>query len=480
MKRDDSIPEGEPDLMSAQPLLDRAMPLDVPAAGSVLAGAYRVDGVLATGGMGVVLRATELASERAVAIKVMTAGAAADREQVARFRREAKAASSLTSKHVVRVLDFGELDSGLPFLVMEHLDGTSLAELLKTRGALPVGEAVDYVLQAIHGVAEAHRLGIVHRDLKPANLFVTGEPSAHVIKVLDFGASKLTAESTVDPADPGGMTLASSLIGSPRYMAPEQIRSALEVDARADVYALGATLHELLSGNPIFCADSLARIFAHVLWDAPEALSATRDDVPAALEAVVLRCLAKAPADRYATVEALADALASFASSQRQHQRKAPPRPAPPAPASGSKLVAARLFKPVDAASPRPPAAATRGAVVIRSTAKMPRVKLAGEAPKRTVKIAAFALAARLGPTVLVVPSPATGTTKMVRFASGADGRGARAAPATSMRAVAALAIVVVLVAIVAAIGVAQQRGRARSAAARAPTSNVVESAHAR
>jgi eukaryotic-like serine/threonine-protein kinase len=408
--------------MSAQPLVNEGIPIDIPEVGSVFADAYRIEAVLGTGGMGVILRATELASERCVAIKLMTPAAAAVPEQVARFRREAKAASSLTSKHVVRVLDSGELDSGLPFIVMEHLEGSSLVDVVKKRGPLPIAEAVDYVLQAIHGVAEAHVLGVVHRDLKPANLFLCGDDSAPIIKVLDFGASKLMAESQVDPSDPGGVTIASSLIGSPRYMAPEQIRTALEVDARADVYALGATLHELLSGQPIFFADSLARIFAQVLWDPPQALSTTRDDVPPALADVVMKCLAKTPEDRYATVEALASALAPFgpaaspAPSRAADAARAPaPPPLPlrknkpppkPSRASGSKLIASRLFKPEEVTIVDAPPAVGRVSsaacveVVIKATARMPRVKMASEPPKRTMKLAAFALAARFNPGV--------------------------------------------------------------------------------
>lgn len=496
--------------MSAQPLVNDALPLDVPAIGTVLAGAYRVDGLLGNGGMGIILRATEIAADRPVAIKLMTAASAADPEQVARFRREAKAASSLTSKHVVRVLDFGELPSGPPYLVMEHLEGAPLVDLLKERGQLRVSEAVDYVLQAIHGIAEAHALGIVHRDLKPANLFVTGDATAPVVKVIDFGASKLTAESNVDPSDPGGVTIASSLIGSPRYMAPEQIRSALEVDARADIYALGATLHEVLSGKPIFFADTLARIFAQVLWDEPEPLSATRDDVPAGLVEIISKCLAKAPADRYATVEALAVALAPFGPSGEVGAAEAaatsasgmapamakpaaakpapakPPRPPPPVPkrsaVSGSKLVAARLFKPDDATAPagestvsgrpmprkRNGTSASKAAVVLKSTARMPRVKLTREAPKRTVRIAAFALAARFAPhdddgaaTTEDATDRGARTVKMDRFdlplAAFARPRPRSRFP----RALIVFAVVAAVVALAAAIGITRSRTHA-------------------
>jgi eukaryotic-like serine/threonine-protein kinase len=418
--------------MSAQPLVNEGIPVDIPEVGSVLADAYRVDGVLGSGGMGVILRATELSSERCVAIKIMTAAAAAIPEQVARFRRESKAAASLTSKHVVRVLDSGELDSGLPFIVMEHLEGSSLADIAKQRGPLPIGECINYVLQAINGIAEAHALGVVHRDLKPANLFLCGEGDAAIIKVLDFGASKLMADSQVDPSDPGGVTIASSLIGSPRYMAPEQIRTALEVDARADVYALGATLHELLSGQPIFFADSLARIFAQVLWDPPQALSETRDDVPPELGEVISKCLAKAPQDRYATVEALAVALAPFEASASAsvsspvsspsdaptqvvapQARVRPPPPPKPSRGSGSKLIAARLFKPEEVTIVDAPR--TRARVVLATTARMPRVKMSTEPPKKTQKLAAFALAARLAPATSE-PNVQGGTARMVRF----------------------------------------------------------------
>ncbi len=424
--------------MSAHALLNDALPSAVPVPGAMLAGTYRVDRVIANGGTGVVLAATEVAADRRVAIKVLTDAAAADPEQVARFRREAKASSSLTSEHVVRVLDLGDLDSGLPFFVMEHLEGTALSDVLKLRGPLPVSEAVDYVVQAIHGVAEAHAHGIVHRDLKPANLFLVGAPGAPTVKVLDFGASKLTEESPARLGELGGITLPTSLIGSPRYMAPEQIRAALDVDSRADIYALGACLHELLTGQPIFAADTLARIFALVLWEAPPTLSASRDDVPAELEAVVARCLAKAPAERYATVEALAAVLSPFATSTTTPRSTrpstephttspalvSPARPtrrAVPEPATGSRLVAARLFKPIDRR--RRPGSALEPGVVIKATKKMPRARMASEAPKRTVRMAAFALTAHRAPAPAPassrspLPPPSSGrTVQMARF----------------------------------------------------------------
>ena len=443
--------------MSAQARVNVAPQLDAPASGTIVAGAYRVEAVIGGGGMGTILRATELSSGRDVAIKVMTAAAAADPEQVARFRREAQAVSSLTSEHVVRVLDFGELDSGAPYLVMEHLEGTTLAAVVKEHGALPIPQAVDYVLQAIHGIAEAHTLGIVHRDLKPANLFVVGhavegQAGSSTMKLLDFGASKLTAESPIDPGDPGGVTVASSLIGSPRYMAPEQIRSALEVDARADIYALGATLHELLSGKPIFFADSLARVFAQVLWDAPQPLSDSRDDVPADLAAIVARCLAKAPGDRFATVEALAAALAPFGASGELARSLPPPR---------------------KSATARRPISATRAAVVLRSsTVRMARVKMSSEAPKRTVRIAAFALAARLTPGVVGVPSPladavarSARTARMARFDAPRASMMRASNARRPSRTLAIVGVIAVLLALVAAAAFGARTARHRAPA---------------
>lgn len=477
-------PQGEAETMSAHALANDVPPNALPPVGTILADAYRVDAVLGNGGKGVILAATEMAAERRVAIKIMTASAAADPEQVARFRREAKAAACLTSNHVVRVLDFGELESGLPYLVMEHLQGTTLLDVMRARGPLPVAEAVDYVVQAIHGVAEAHARGIIHRDLKPANLFVTGEPGAPLVKVLDFGASKLTAESSV-PSDPGGVTLATSLIGSPRYMAPEQIRTALEVDARADIYALGATLHELLSGNPIFFADTLARIFALVLWEPAESLCAARGDVPPALDAVVMRCLAKVPAERYATVEALAAALSPFATTvatlataATTTPSKAPTAPPPAMPPSSIIVVAAsrrrrKLPEPpsslgsggklVTAPAPKRTSLAN-ASVVLKSTMKMRRVKAAPTAPKKTMRMAAFALAAHLAPARLrnTVPIAATSIARTALVARYRGETSPSVAGIPSRALLVAIAIAFALVLLAAAVLVARRMAHAQ------------------
>jgi serine/threonine-protein kinase len=288
-------------------------------AGEVLAGKYRVERVLGRGGMGVVLEATHVELRERRAIKLLLPEALANAELVERFLREGRAAARLRSEHVVRIHDVGRLDGGEPFLVMEHLEGADLRSLLKARGPLPPEETVDYVLEACEAVAEAHALGIVHRDLKPANLFCAraadGSPT---IKVLDFGISKARAMASDADEDSGEaltMTKTSEVVGSPTYMAPEQMKSARDADARSDVWALGVILYELSTGQLPFKAPSLPELCALVLTSAPVRPSEHRAGIPAALEEVILRCLEKDPARRFASVAALAAALVPVASA---------------------------------------------------------------------------------------------------------------------------------------------------------------------
>ncbi|HEX3473472.1 MAG TPA: serine/threonine-protein kinase [Kofleriaceae bacterium] len=277
----------------------------IAAVGDVLAGKYRVDKILGIGGMGMVVAATHLELDQRVALKFMLPSAAESPETAARFLREARAAGRLNSDHVCRMVDLGRLDSGAPYIVMEYLQGESLAALLRRHGALRVPDAVDYILQAIEGLAEAHAHGIVHRDLKPDNLFVhRRNDGGSVLKVLDFGISKISLH--------GVSTRTGDIMGSPAYMAPEQMESTRSVDARADVWSLGVVLYQLVTGRPPFHGDTLPLLCMHVVNDDPEPMSAIRGDLPDGFEDAVMRCLQKEPDHRYPDVGELARALEPF------------------------------------------------------------------------------------------------------------------------------------------------------------------------
>src|SRR5215468_7715563 len=277
----------------------------IAAVGDVLAGKYRVEKILGIGGMGMVVAATHLELDQRVALKFMLPGAADSPETAARFLREARAAGRLNSDHVCRMVDLGRFDSGAPYIVMEYLKGESLAALLRRQGPLRVPDAVDYILQAVEGLAEAHAHGIVHRDLKPDNLFVhRRNDGGTVLKVLDFGISKISLH--------GVSTRTGDIMGSPAYMAPEQMESTRSVDARADVWSLGVVLYQLVTGRPPFHGDTLPLLCMNVVNDDPEPMSAVRGDLPDGFEAVVMRCLQKEPDDRYPDVGELARALEPF------------------------------------------------------------------------------------------------------------------------------------------------------------------------
>jgi eukaryotic-like serine/threonine-protein kinase len=279
--------------------------------GQVLAGKYRVERIIGEGGMGVVVAARHLQLDESVAIKFLLPDVAQNPEAVERFAREARASIKIKSEHVVRVMDVGTLEGNVPYMVMEFLQGGDLSALLQVRGGpLQVQEAVEYVLQACEALADAHVLGIVHRDLKPANLFLLqrsdGSPC---VKVLDFGISKMTGTSASNMQ----MTKTTAVMGSPLYMSPEQMASSRDVDARSDIWALGAILYELLTAKPPFLADTLPQVCALILQSNPEPMRATRPDVPEAVERVVLKCLEKKREDRYQNVGEFAVALHDYA-----------------------------------------------------------------------------------------------------------------------------------------------------------------------
>jgi eukaryotic-like serine/threonine-protein kinase len=272
--------------------------------GTVVSGKIRIERVVGQGSTGIVLEATDLPLQRRVAVKVLAPQrATADAKQ--RFVREARAAVRLSSEHVTRLIDVGELEDGTPYLVMEYLVGSTLEQLIVRDGVPPIDVAVDWVLQALDGVAEAHRQGFVHRDLKPENLFLCERPGRQpIVKVLDFGAVKdLVTNGTK-------ITRTGSTMGSPAYMAPEQVR-ADDLDQRADVWALGVTLYELITGKLPFGGESVPQTLAAILRDSYVPLQALRPEAPPDLEAVIACALSKDPAGRYPSAAELLGALSA-------------------------------------------------------------------------------------------------------------------------------------------------------------------------
>jgi serine/threonine-protein kinase len=267
--------------------------------------------------MGVVVGAVHVQLDQRVAIKFMAPMLSSNRDSVERFMREARLAARIQCEHVVRIFDVAALDDGTPYIVMEYLQGEDLGAQLRRRGRFPVGDAVDVVLQAGEAMAEAHVDGVVHRDLKPGNLFVCERPDGSpLVKVLDFGISKIVRRAGGGTENGSLLTGPHVLLGSPLYCSPEQLRASATVDARSDIWALGAILYELVSGSPPFRGATLLEISTNVMTRSPALLSASRPQVPRELDDVVARCLAKSPDERFPSVADMARALAPFAPSR--------------------------------------------------------------------------------------------------------------------------------------------------------------------
>ncbi|MCX5741933.1 MAG: serine/threonine-protein kinase [Proteobacteria bacterium] len=266
------------------------------AAGDLILGKYQIEETLGRGGMGIVVKARHTGLDELVAIKLLRDDIAIDEDTIARFLREAQAVVKLKSEHVARVSDVGRFEDGKPYMVMEFLEGSDIGQMIDQNGSLHPSLAIDLLIQACDALAEAHSIGIIHRDVKPSNLFVTFRPDGSpILKVLDFGISKSAGNDL-------SLTQTSSMLGTPAYMSPEQMRSARKVDARTDVWSLGSVLYEAVEGRLPFAAESFPEMCVMVAVEQPAPML----KMPPALQPIVMRCLEKNPDLRYPSVAELA------------------------------------------------------------------------------------------------------------------------------------------------------------------------------
>ncbi|HSK01178.1 MAG TPA: serine/threonine-protein kinase, partial [Kofleriaceae bacterium] len=287
--------------MSALPLLDDAL-----EAGGVLEGRYRIDGVIGGGGMARVYRAQHLAISRPVAIKVLHAGLSRSREAVERFRLEATASGRLVHPNIVTVTDFGVLPDGRSFLVMEALEGETLADRLEREGQLPWRAAVILFAELLRGLRHAHDHGVIHRDIKPENIFLPSGDGGPLVKILDFGVAKLCASAPGDAR----ITQSGLTIGTPLYMSPEQTLDG-EITPASDLYSSTVVLFEMIAGEPPFYRDDpVATMKAHLREPPPRLVEIAPElEIPGRLEDIVHHGLAKLAADRIPSAEAYLELL---------------------------------------------------------------------------------------------------------------------------------------------------------------------------
>jgi tRNA A-37 threonylcarbamoyl transferase component Bud32 len=353
-------------------------------AGDVLAGKYRILRLIGRGGMAEVYAATHEILQQTVAIKILLPDVAANAGAAARFINEARAAARIRGEYVAAVTDVGSLDDGSAYMVLEYLEGEDLEDYAGRIGPLDPGEAVDFVLQALQALAQAHALGFVHRDIKPSNLYLSKRPDGSpIVKVLDFGISKAPRLSE---GSEGHATSTRTVLGSPYYMAPEQARSARSVDPRADQWAIGVTLYRLLTGELPFGGETLTELLLEIVEANPLRPRSYRSELPEGLEAAVMRCLRKDRTERFAKVAELAQALQPFAGSEGPAvericrtlgvARSALPAPAHVAPAVPQAPAMATMEAPAEA-----PAAFGGGTAVFVPPVVAPSSTVAGKPP---------------------------------------------------------------------------------------------------
>lgn len=282
-----------------------------PLIGQKLAGKYLVEKLIKSGGMGSVYLGKHILMDKTVAIKVLRPSLALDTDVVARFSREAKAASRISHPHAVSVTDFGEDENGVVFLVMEYLDGRTLKEVIKTEGPMAVPRAVEIIRQVSGALDAAHEQGVVHRDLKSDNIMLTRTNGGEWAKVLDFGIAKIQQPPGFRDID---LTAPNLVIGTPQYMSPEQCSQSGPIDARSDVYSLGVIVYEMLAGHVPFTGESPTVIMMKQVQDQPPSVQEARPQLGAEVDGVLARALAKQPRDRFQSAGELSGALADAAS----------------------------------------------------------------------------------------------------------------------------------------------------------------------
>lgn len=293
------------------------------APGTIIQGRYEIGQVIGEGGMGRVYQVYDRQLEKTFAAKILNAQLVKDAASVKRFEQEARAAAALTHANLVPVYDYGQSESGLPFIVMDYLQGQDLAAMIQQEGFLDKNRALDIVLQTCEAVAHAHQKNVIHRDLKPSNIFVTRSSDGNdIVKVLDFGIAKIHQQPGQKAET---LTQTGELFGSPLYMSPEQCLGNV-IDQRSDIYAIGCVLYEMLTGQaPFSAANPIKTILKHINEDPKPASDVMNDgSIPADLNAVVMRCLEKDPSDRYESVDQLIHDLRNIRESKpiKIHKRK--------------------------------------------------------------------------------------------------------------------------------------------------------------
>ncbi len=311
--------ESKPDEQFAQTLDGTTSSVDLPAPPSepppkLIAGRYRMGKVIGEGGFGLVYEAVDERLQKTVAIKLLVARRSRNNKEFERFQTEALATSRLSHPNIVSVTDFDVLPDGRPFLVMELVPGKSLDQVIAAEGKLPVARAASIARSCCLALEAAHAQGIVHRDLKPSNVVVrvgtstsnTGETTE--VKVLDFGVAKLVRGTRT----PSGLTQTGQILGTPSYMAPEQVRDRGPVDGRADIYAVGVILYEMLAGTPPFAGLSLTNVLVAKVTDKPQRPSKHEPTIPPDIEDVIMKAIHPDRERRFKTAAAMAEALEPF------------------------------------------------------------------------------------------------------------------------------------------------------------------------